>query len=80
MRRRVQVVVDGEGNLIVDPSFVESKFRVRSKTRFSAHSMLAYRRGLANARDLEMQPDYVPPDAYAAPVSTAPNPARTDRK
>lgn len=56
-----QVVLDGSGNLIVDPSFVESQFRTRSKRHFASHSMLSYRNGLLLARELEGLPLYVPP-------------------
>ena len=59
-----QVVVDGSGNLIVDPSFVESKLRNRTKRHITSHAMASYREGLAKARAMEGLPivnGYTPP-------------------
>jgi hypothetical protein len=51
-----QIVLDRFGNVIVDPSFIETEFRGRRKTSLRAHAMNAYRRGLINARTLEGLP------------------------
>jgi hypothetical protein len=48
----VEVVVDGLGNLIVDPSFVESKLRAGTKRSFVSHSMSSYKQGLVRARQM----------------------------
>lgn len=59
-----EVVLDGSGNLIVDPSFVESKLRARTKRHIASHAMASYRGGLLRARVLEglpLPPGYVPP-------------------
>lgn len=52
----VEVVLDVAGNLIISPSAVESTLRNRSKRSFVAHSMLSYRGGLLNARDMQNLP------------------------
>jgi len=46
------VLMDVFGNIIVSPSFIETRLQLSSKTSFVAHTMNNYRRALINARDM----------------------------
>ncbi|KAF0682940.1 Aste57867_24953 [Aphanomyces stellatus] len=46
-----EVAIDEEGNLIVDPSFIERRLHQRSKTRVAVHGMMVYRSMLRKCFD-----------------------------
>ncbi|OQS04473.1 hypothetical protein THRCLA_03297, partial [Thraustotheca clavata] len=46
-----EVAIDDAGNVIVDPSFVERRLLVSSKTKVASHATLVYRTGLRNCMD-----------------------------
>jgi hypothetical protein len=48
-----EVLIDdiGSGSIIVDPSFVERRMRIQSRSHISVHSLLVYRRGLQGVLD-----------------------------
>ena len=45
------VVIDGTGNIIVDPSFVENVLHTSNPNKMSSHSLLLYRKGLFKCFD-----------------------------
>ena len=80
----IEVWLDGFGNHIVNPSFVERTFRTASRTSLSAHRTGSYRRGLIHARRNEgllqfrqwaaQQAAYFPEDVtVSAPTPVAPS-------
>lgn len=46
-----EISIDQEGNLIVDPSFVEKKLHVSSKRKVASHPTHVYRAGMAKCLD-----------------------------
>lgn len=42
-----EVAIDAEGNLIVDPSFIEQHLHVSSKTKMATHATSVYRSSVA---------------------------------
>lgn len=46
-----EITIDPEGNLIVDPSFVEKKLHVSSKRKVASHPTHVYRSSMAKCFD-----------------------------